>query len=1014
MKLGGVIFVLCCVGAFGFDGYRRSRGENPTPIGGELPQLGSEEFETRSMKFPYPGNGGGENGEYRRRYAFGFDGYRRSRGENPTPIGGELPQLGSEEFESRSMKFPYPGNGGGENSEYRRRYASPMDVTGQDDEISVTGRSEQTSGSSEDDSGSSEDEDKCIKPAFYELLSVFRRFPKTDSREMNGYEAALYEPFLDQFWTTKDKVGLDQALDIFMKDFSRSLFVERYRCKGTQLNQILISILKNRSNRLMSDGRKSIQSAVDQIKPKSNAAPYSNKDRSDMKKPRTNDREIVEKAFRLLRDILYKNSIHHLETQELGDVACYFRFVRENLRKEAEAYDTTLQQIKQQFSEWSTKDFPEVFQCTYPLRVVEIYEENWQMVNLPEEENELFQLVSRSLKRFIPKYRQSLQIVLSRIIQKFVVRVFRELKPFHDVQSADEMVGFFQKLLSSDKLQFAEKLIRSLDIFGNMEMSSESTLKSTPTPSIYKSFRRINDITSTQSLSGESDSTEGESGSSEDESRSTKDESGPTEDEYGSSESTPESSPTPSIYRPFRRINGRKTTPSPSGESGSSEDESGSSEDKDKCMKPAFYKLLSVFRRFPNMDSKELNGYEAAVYEPLLDDFWTKKDQIGLKRALRQFMRDFSKSLLTERYQCKGTQLNQMMIAVLRNTTSKFISGAWKEIQSVIDKMGTSKSYANPSIDERMARGGKNNMKDPNSRLGTIVGKVFWVLKKVLRRDVADHMETEELHDLACYLVFVREEIRSEVETGASLEQIKHQLAQWSTQLFPDVFECTDPRRVVDIYEEEWRDVNLPEEENKLFQHFSKILEKIVPKVGKGHQSATKVIDSLHITLTRTIHKSTSEMLAFFRKFVSSEKMQFAEKLIRSLDIFDTPTMAPTEAPTMAPKKVQTMAPTEAPTMAPIEAPTMAPTKVQTMAPTEAPTMAPTEAPTMAPTKVQTMAPTEAPTMAPTQAPTMAPTRAPTMAPTQAPTMAPKRFNYRKRYILQKIKDYLSKRHHYG
>ncbi|XP_052080495.1 uncharacterized protein LOC127718492 isoform X2 [Mytilus californianus] len=1002
MKLGGVIFVLCCVGALGFNGYRRSRGENPTPIGGELPQFESEEFETKSMKSPYPGNGGGQNSEYRRTYGrdmMGLDGEISVTGqseqtsgqsnfgpsgeisdENTPDLSGEISYENTPDLSGEISDENTPGLSGEISDENTPdlsgeiSYENTPDLSGEisdentpglsgeisdenTPEPSIEMSSESTpissptpsiynffrrksgkpftpsssgeSGSSEDESG--EDKNKCMKPEFYKLLSVFRRFPNTDSREMNGYEAVVYEPFLDQFWNTKDKVGLDQALDIFMKDFSRSLFVERYRCKGTQLNQILISILKNRSNRLMSEGKKSIQSAVDQIKPKSNAAQYSNKDRSDMKKTRTNDREIVGKAFNVLRDVLYKNSINHLETRELGDVACYLRFVRENIKKEAEADDTTLQQIKQQLSDWSTKDFPEVFQCTYPLSVVEIYEENWKMINLPEEKNELFQLVSRSLKKFIPKYRQPLQIVLSRTIQKFVVRVFKELKPFHDVQSADEMVGFFQKFLPSDKLQFAEKLIRSLDIFGNMEMSSESTPKSTPTQSIYKSFRRIN---------------------------------------------------------------GRKTTPSPSGESGSSEDESGSSEEKDKCMKPAFYKLLSVFRRFPNMDSKELNGYEAAVYEPLLDDFWTKKDQIGLKRALRQFMRDFSKSLLTERYKCKGTQLNQMMIAMLRNTTSKFISGAWKEIQSVIDKMGTSKSYANPSVDERRARGGKNDMKDPNSRRGKIVRKVFWVLKKVLRRDVADHMETEELHDVACYLEFVRKEIRSEVETGASLEQIKHQLAKWSTQLYPDVFECTDPRRVVDIYDEEWRDVNLPEEENKLFQHFSKILKKIVPKVGKGRQSVTKVVDSLHITLTRTIHKfamkvitelkpfldarSTSEMLAFFRKFVSSEKMQFAEKLIRSLDIFDTPTMAPTEAPTMAP--------------------------------TEAPTMARREAPTMAPTQAKTKAPTQAKTKAPTQAPTKAPTQAPTMAPTQAPTMAPKRFNYQKRYILQKIKDYLSKR----
>ncbi|XP_063411118.1 uncharacterized protein LOC134694051 isoform X2 [Mytilus trossulus] len=850
---------------------------------------------------------------------------------------------------------------------------SPMEQRNEDVELSVTGRSEQTSGSSEEESGSMEDEAKCIKPDFYKLLSVFRGFPKTESRELNGYEADLFEPLLDQFWDTKDKIGVDKALDIFMKDFSRSLFVERYHCKGTQLNQIIISILKIRSNSFMPEELISFKSAIDQIKPKSKDGKNSSKDLLDMKNPKTKVEDIVTDAFMVVYAILHENAPFGMESQEFSDVACYLRFVRQNLRREAEADVTTLEQIKQMFAEWSTRDFPSVFQCTDPRRVVEIYRENWQGINLPEKENEVFQLVSRSLKKFLPKFRKDLQtlydtlhITLSRTIQKFVVKVFNELKPFHEAQSDDEMVEFFQKFLSSDpsELQFAEKLVKSLDIFGNDDMSSEITTKSTPTtPNVYKSFRR--------------------------------------------------------------EIGGKTSTPSPSsGGSESNEDDSGSGEDKDKCIKPAFYKLLSFFRRFPKTDSKEMTGYDAATYEPLLDKFWKKKGKSGLDKAIRIFMGDFSKTLLADRYQCKGTQLNQMMIDVLRNTTTNFMAGAWNEIQTVIDQLGSTISVPKPSIKgKRATRGGKNDMKDPKSRLGKIVGKVFWVLQQTLREDVAYHLEKTELYDVACFLEFVRGEVRSEVETGASLAQVKNQLSKWSTQYFPDVFECTDPRRIVRIYGEEWREVNLPENENKLFQHFSEVMKKIIPRLGKGRHSATAVMDDLHITLTRTTHKfamkvitqlkpfldarSTSEMLVFFTKFLSPEKLQFAERLIRSLDIFDqTPTMGPTAAPTLAPTAAPTWAQTEAPTMAPTAAPTMAPTASPTMAPTEAPTMAPTLAPTAAPT----LAPTEAPTKAPMVATTIPPTLAPTEDTTTVPSETRKRNNYQRRLMLQNIKKFLSKK----
>ncbi|VDI71961.1 Hypothetical predicted protein [Mytilus galloprovincialis] len=890
---------------------------------------------------------------------------------------------GLEGFKSRGMKS-YPGKGGRASEDY----PSPMEERNEDVELSVTGRSEQTSGSSEEEFGSMEDEAKCVKPDFYKLLSVFRGFPKTESREMNGYESDLYEPLLDQFWDTKDKVGVDKALDIFMKDFSRSLFVERYHCKGTQLNQIVISILKSKSNRFMPEELKSFKSAIDKIKPISNDGKNASKDLLDMKNPKTKVEDIVIDAFMVVYAILHENAAFGMESQEFSDVACYLRFVRENLKSEAEAEVTPLEQIKQLFAEWSTQDFSYVFQCTDPRRVVEVYKENWEMVILPEDENELFQLVSGALKKIIPRDRKTLHSVLTRTIQKFVVRVLKELKPFYDAQSVDEMVEFFQKSLSADQLQFAEQLVQSLDLFGSDDMSSEITTEFTPTtPNVYKST---------------------------------------TPNVYKSTTPNVYKSTTPNVYKSFRReIGGKTSTPSPtSGGSESNEDDYGSGEDKDKCIKPAFYKLLSFFRKFPKTENKEMIGYDAATYEPLLDKFWKKKEKAGLDKAIRIFMGDFSKTLLADRYQCKGTQLNQMMIDVLRNTTTNFMAGAWNEIQTVIDQLGSTISVPKPSIKgKRSERVGKNDMKDPKSRLGKIVGKVFWVLQQTLREDVAYHLEKTELYDVACFLEFVRGEVRSEVETGASLAQVKNQLSKWSTQYFPDVFECTDPRRIVNIYGKEWREVNLPENENKLFQHFSEVMKKIIPRLGKGRHSATAVMDDLHITLTRTTHKfamkvitqlkpfldarSTSEMLVFFTKFLTPEKLQFAERLIRSLDIFDQkPTMGPTAAPTLAPTAAPTMAPTAAPTMAPTAAPTMAPTE----APTMAPTAAPTAAPTLAPTEAPTTAPTEAPTKAPIVATTIPPTLAPTEDTTTAPSETRKRHNYQRRLMLQNIKKFLSKK----
>ena len=55
-------------------------------------------------------------------------------------------------------------------------------------------------------------------------------------------------------------------------------------------------------------------------------------------------------------------------------------------------------------------------------------------------------------------------------------------------------------------------------------------------------------------------------------------------------------------------------------------------------------------------------GYDPIVYEPLLDEFWVQKDVDGFDIAIRDVGTKFATRLFTDRYQCKGTQFNQLLI----------------------------------------------------------------------------------------------------------------------------------------------------------------------------------------------------------------------------------------------------------------------------------------------------------------------------------------------------------------
>ncbi|XP_063412750.1 uncharacterized protein LOC134695432 isoform X2 [Mytilus trossulus] len=389
--------------------------------------------------------------------------------------------------------------------------------------------------------------------------------------------------------------------------------------------------------------------------------------------------------------------------------------------------------------------------------------------------------------------------------------------------------------------------------------------------------------------------------------------------------------------------------------SGSGSDENGSgSEESYTCADPPFYKLLSLFRGFPKTESKEMYGYEAALYDPLLDEFWARKNDQGLDKALGFFMKEFSQAIMAEKYQCKGTQLNQMLIDVLKDTTTKFMSEAKTYIQDAVGKMkkpvsrGTytavrPPTYERPGLYNRAApptyerpglynrdappkyqrsrlsnragvkpgpgqgpsKGGKDMM-DPKSKKEQFVAKILALLKKVLREDSASHMETEQFGGVACYLRDVMEYLRGEVEANVPLEQIKVDLATWSMADYGFLFECMDPLFIVMIYEDNWQNVNLPYEENILFQHIGESLKNILQREGKGdkdRQSIDKVLNiDFPLNLTEVIHKfamkvfgelqpfldakSADQMVDFFRKFLTPEKMKFAEKLIRSLDIF--------------------------------------------------------------------------------------------------------------------------------
>ncbi|XP_052080501.1 uncharacterized protein LOC127718493 isoform X5 [Mytilus californianus] len=360
-----------------------------------------------------------------------------------------------------------------------------------------------------------------------------------------------------------------------------------------------------------------------------------------------------------------------------------------------------------------------------------------------------------------------------------------------------------------------------------------------------------------------------------------------------------------------------------------------SEESEDSCVDPAFYTLLGFFRGFPKTDSKEINGYEAALYDPLLDAFWAKKDDIGLETALNGFMMEFSKAVMAEHYQCKGTQLNQILIDVLKKTTTTFMSKAETYIISTLEKIKKPGPTAASALSRRgrrhhrrrntvdeinaasaVSRRGRHhrherrdikrgkNMKNFKSKVEQIVAKTSELLKKVLSEDVASHMETEQFEEIACYLRFVREHLRSAVEAKVTLVKIKQELKESSVEDFSDVFQCTDPMLIVQIYEENWQSANLPEEENILFQHIGEALMRVLAKSSEDRQWMKKVLDNDNtIQLNKIIHmlamkvltnlqpfldaKSTDEMIEFFKKFLTSKKMEYAEKLIRSLDIFD-------------------------------------------------------------------------------------------------------------------------------
>ncbi|CAG2231510.1 unnamed protein product [Mytilus edulis] len=271
---------------------------------------------------------------------------------------------------------------------------------------------------------------------------------------------------------------------------------------------------------------------------------------------------------------------------------------------------------------------------------------------------------------------------------------------------------------------------------------------------------------------------------------------------------------------------------------------------------------------------------------------------------------------------------------VLKDTTTKFMSEARTYIQDAVGKMKKPVSRHFPWLSERWSKkerasrkpkpsglskraGGKpgpgqgpskggKDMMDPKSKKEQFVAKTLALLKKVLREDTASHMETEQFDGIACYLRDVMEYLRGEVEANVPLEQIKVDLATWSMDDYGILFECMDPFFIVMIYEDNWQNVNLPYEENILFQHIGESLKNILQKEGKGdkdRQSIDKVLNKdFPLNLTEVIHKfamkvlgelkpfldakSADQMVDFFRKFLTPEKMKFAEKLIRSLDIF--------------------------------------------------------------------------------------------------------------------------------
>ena len=321
--------------------------------------------------------------------------------------------------------------------------------------------------------------------------------------------------------------------------------------------------------------------------------------------------------------------------------------------------------------------------------------------------------------------------------------------------------------------------------------------------------------------------------------------------------------------------------------SGSSSGEG--SDEIDKCSVLGFSELLTSFRAFPHDPTTEMYGYDPIVYEPLLDEFWIQKDVDGFDIAIRDVGTKFATRLFTDRYQCKGTQFNQLLISIIERNTDKYIlkmqTPLMQRIKWVLEKLHDADLHP---LD-----------------IDVIPQKIVYMINRTMHHDVIGYLEKTEFEGVACFMEYVRDEFEKEIENGATLDEIKVKFMEYAAD-YPSVFTCTRPVEVIDIYTDGWVKLTKPRGEKSIIGHLKHELRNILDKVSDDKKDMRRARRHIIRRLMHIVHRfiisvvkpmrpvldivSKDEMVEFLEKHLPEDRMDFAERLIQKLHIYTTGT----------------------------------------------------------------------------------------------------------------------------